>query len=716
MENVPRGFPQFDFGSHEEQAQLLSHYLWYHFHYRGGHGLRLFNKEYLLISDIWLGNAHPRGSTASIQNLHRRLLLDVHIDSEGYVSSHQHFSHAHDLGWPFPSWAQADSNPDRVKGKTVGWHFQPLDAVRGWVGADYLRRWNKEEYVGQMAASLWETDNAKSEGIVENRWRLKATGPSPTIITPEGYDFDAFNAPYLQLRWRRTRAPQSHAVPYVEWLCEADKEFCPDRRVYFYPDKTTLSDDCYHSIMNMYRHPQRRGKIKRVRICLAPGESDVQFDIDSFFSVYDTRHTINNPILILASSRYFNWTGDLDFLRRQINRLRLALWYQQTVMGGLEHNHIRNRWPGHDGLPSWHKDDDGTTTFNPGLGIGSNYWDILPFGWDDLYATNQYYAATLEMANLEEAIERHPGWNVPSGAMKLDPQRLRQHAKRVKETANRLFWSEANGRFVACIDKSGNQHDFGYTFLNLDSIWYDLATKQHAGEIMDWISGQRIVSGDTSTGTDIFRWQFGPRATTRRNLEWYGQGWYDPGSLPWGGQIQDGGAVLGFTFYDLWARLQVLGPDDAWQRLCEILAWEKDVRANGGYRKYYEGGQRGTTLQGGGTCGGLGIDHEFYESSLLPAIVPYGFVGLDAQPDGAFSINPRLPKACLEIAIGDVLYHNVRLDIRVTNEMIEIDCKDDPPDPIHLVYHGNWRQRGSELRGSTYTISQAGAYHYAKCD
>jgi hypothetical protein len=123
---VPDEFPHFTFVNHAEQAQLLSHYLWYHFRHRLGNSPTLFNKEYLLTSDIWLGNAYPRDSKERIQDVHRRNLLAVHMDDEGYVSSHQHFSQAHDLGWPLPSWAQAGNNPEHMKGKTVGWHFQPV--------------------------------------------------------------------------------------------------------------------------------------------------------------------------------------------------------------------------------------------------------------------------------------------------------------------------------------------------------------------------------------------------------------------------------------------------------------------------------------------------------------------------------------------------------------------------------------------------------------
>jgi hypothetical protein len=79
--NVPDDFPRFTFVNHPEQAQLLSHFLWYHFHHRLGNSTVLFNKEYLLTADIWLGNAYPRGSKEKIQDVHRRVLLDMYIDN-----------------------------------------------------------------------------------------------------------------------------------------------------------------------------------------------------------------------------------------------------------------------------------------------------------------------------------------------------------------------------------------------------------------------------------------------------------------------------------------------------------------------------------------------------------------------------------------------------------------------------------------------------------
>lgn len=714
INGVPADFPRFYFSSHDQEAQLLNRYLWYHFSTRPGNGKTVFNKEYLTTTDMWLGGAVDKSRHASIQEVHRQDLLGMTIDDEGYVHTHQHFSHAYDNGWPFPLWTQAWNSPNGVAGRTAGWHFQESGPDWMWVWG-YLKGWKLPQYYGETATKGWTLENVKSLGIVDNKWQLEATGVSPSIITPEGMEIEAFQSPFLQLRWLRTGEPPAHARPYLEWLCENDSTFGPDRRVYFTlgSDEWKHIDGVRHSIIEMYRHPKWTGKIKRIRISLAPGESDVKFSIDSFFTCYDTRHTINNPIFILASWQYFRWTGDTEFLKANINRMRMALRYQQTVMGGLKYRHIRNEWPGHDGLPGFVINADGSKTINPGHGIGSNYWDLLPFGWDDMYATAQYYASTLAMADIEEAIRQHPEWNVPVGALALDPTDLRKHAAEVKATANRKFWDAKKGRFVGCIDKNGVSHDYGFTFLNLDAIWYGIASPEHEKQIMDWISGKRVISGDTSTGSDIYRWRFGPRATTKRNVEWYGQGWSAPESIPWGGQVQDGGAVLGFAFYDLWARLKVYGPDDAWNRLLEILHWDKEVHDSGGYREYYKDGKQGTTLQGCGTAGGIGIDCEFYESILVPSIVTYGFIGLEPTPTD-LRISPRLPSQCPEIGVSNVSYHGARLDVIVSKDRVVVDVKDVPVNPVRIRLDGKWRLSGSDVISSVFDLSARRAYRFEK--
>ncbi|MEA3365015.1 MAG: hypothetical protein U9Q79_05185, partial [Candidatus Hydrogenedentes bacterium] len=504
-ENVPAYFPRFHFAGYDEDAALLNHYLWYHFSMRLGHSPVLFNKEYLTTSDLWMGGAVHPGRPAPIQEILRGDLLGIKLNADGYVWTHQHFSHAHEQGWPFPMWTQGPTGPE---GFGAGWHFQ--DNGPGWVW-DALRKNPNSPFAREKAIEGWELVNCESRGIVEKKWRLVSTGSSPMIVTPKGPRIMAFNAPFLQLRWTRSGTPKTSQLPYVEWTRKEDEAFSPERRVYFGFDSGNPNYESVtgttHSMITMHTHSQWEGEIKRIRIALAPDESDVEFNIDSFFTVYDTRHTINNPIYIMACWNYFRWTGDLAFLRRVVNDIRRALAYQQTTMGGLEHKHIRNEWVGHTGISGLERTPDGKKIIHYGQGIGSNYWDLLPFGWDDLYATNQYYASLLIMAELEEAILANPGWGLPGGALAFEPHSLRKHAADVKIEANKHFWNCDTGRFFAVIDKNGNGHDYGFTFLNLDAIWYGLASEEHAKSIMDWLTGQRIVEGDTSTGDDIYHWR-----------------------------------------------------------------------------------------------------------------------------------------------------------------------------------------------------------------
>ena len=158
--------------------------------------------------------------------------------------------------------------------------------------------------------------------------------------------------------------------------------------------------------------------------------------------------------------------------------------------------------------------------------------------------------------------------------------------------------------------------------------------------IHEWLSGARTVDGDTSTGADIYHWRFGPRSTTRRNIDYYFWGWSNPESVPWGYQVQDGGAVLGWSYYDLMARLKTAGPDDAAARLAEITKWFDETQAEGGYRAYYGKDPARGTMQGGNVPGGLGLDKEFFESVLVPQVMLYGFLGFRPTADG-FAIDPH---------------------------------------------------------------------------
>ncbi|NCA11186.1 hypothetical protein EBR56_05155 [bacterium] len=199
--------------------------------------------------------------------------------------------------------------------------------------------------------------------------------------------------------------------------------------------------------------------------------------------------------------------------------------------------------------------------------------------------------------------------------------------------------------------------------LNLEAIDAGLPAAKQGQSIFDWLDGKREVEGDTSRGADVYHWRFGPRSTTRRNVESYVWAWSRPQDIPWGGQVQDGGGVLGFSYYDVMARLDVNGPDDAWHRLEQITAWFREVQAEGGYRSYYAKPGRGT-LQGSGPAGGLGFDQEFLESVLVPQVMLYGFLGFRPTP-GGFEIRPRLPQAWPSLTVTGIHLHDRVIDVTV---------------------------------------------------
>jgi len=206
------------------------------------------------------------------------------------------------------------------------------------------------------------------------------------------------------------------------------------------------------------------------------------------------------------------------------------------------------------------------------------------------------------------------------------------------------------------------------------------------------------VEGDTSQGKDIYFWRFAPRASTRRNLDYYQWVWGAPESIPFGDQVQDGGAVLGFSYYDLMARLKVRGADDAWNRLQEILRWYEEVEQAGGYRKYYDGSRPGT-LQGGGTPGGLGLDMEFFESVLVPQVMLYGFLGFRPTGDG-FAIAPQLPSRWRSLRIERIRWQGYTLAITATPNTIRIEKEGEGDEaPLIQLPPGEWSTTGRTADG-----------------
>lgn len=662
---IPDSFPRFIVPGQDQAMQSLRTLFW--LHYPGAGPKATLWDEWLVTPALWPAVTQDN-QMQQFRDQWRQVLSDRIMAPDGYVATHQHASIAHQLGWPFPFWKQGNEHG-------WGWHFSLEGVPEGWHGTE------------ERTQEGWTTVGVADEGIGQGAWNLELTAPLATVVTPE-MDVEPLQAPFLQLRWRATGL--GNAQPYIEWTTKDAAEFSPGRRMYFEPVE---SDTVVYTMIPVFEHPAWTGTITGLRLGFNNGAPGAKVGVQALFTQYDTRHNINNANFVRGCTHYFLWTRDLNFLRLNINRMRSAIRYVMTEFRAREENVVFTPWVGHDGRTGVVVDGQGNKTIRHGVGIGNNYWDLMPMGHSDAYATIQYYDALLAMARIEKAVLGHPEWSVPRGVLAFDPGDLVRHAADVKKKGNELFWNAATGRFSCGIDADGNSHDYGFTFLNLEAIYYDFATAEHAAAIMDWISGKRIVEGDTSTGADIYHWRFGPRATTKRNLGYYLWAWNSPESIPWGDQVQDGGAVLGFSYHDLIARLRVLGPDDVAARLTEIATWFDEVAAAGGYRAYYDGSRPGT-MQGSGTPGGLGLDMEFFESVLVPQVMINGFLGLKPAADG-LSLDPALPAGWPSLTVTRIRAHNRILDIKAAPVAIDVDVVDVLPVDLgsftFYLPEGDWR-------------------------
>ena len=588
--------------------------------------------------DAWLPRA-TLWTDEKARERYRAVFLNRRIDDEGYVATQQHRGLAHSDGWPFPTYQQSGGS---------GWHFSLADEAYA-VGIFQQK--------AVLSTEGWEITGAVVEGIDPARGlNLRATNAVVTVTTP-AFRCGTIVAPFARIEWA-AQGLSAASQPYVCWLFEGESEWKPERRLGF--PALNDADGMRYANVPLYRHPGYGGVLTRYRFVF-DNAAGARLTVKSVITAIDSRHPGNNAHYTLGCADYFDWTGDAAFLCSVLPRLRRAMDFAVREFALREEKCVRVAWVGHDGRSGLGRDAAGKRVVNLGLGVGNGYYDLVPFGGRDAYVTVHYYAALLRLAALEQAAQQHPEWGIPADGRKLSPDELRKMAEDMRQQAGTLLWRPEVGRFAGWQDLAGTFYDYGFTFVNLEAVHYGLATPEQSRSIFEWLDGKRLVEGDTSTGADIYHWRFGPRATTKRNIETYVWCWPRPEDIPWGGQVQDGGAVLGFSYFDLMARLKTNGPDDAWQRLREILAWFRDVQAEGGYRAYYAKPGRGT-LQGGGPAGGLGMDQEFMESVLVPQVMLYGFLGFTPAGD-TYTVNPRLPKEWPSLTVTGIHFRDQILDI-----------------------------------------------------
>jgi hypothetical protein len=638
----PEDFPKFVVPGHEAEMSSLRDMFWLHYQVAG---------PQIPLWDEWLPNATlwpAVGSGPKLDEMRQRwahALASRIIDADGYVATQQHDGPAHAEGWPFPTWMQAGG---------VGWHFRPI----GVAGYD----------APPVTTKGWTLVGVADKGLGLKGWQFELNGGPATLETP-AFSTDAHLFPFLRLNCWSTGL--EHTKCYVEWTTKEEPEFASDRRAYF-DSPADASFEAPRELRIMIPVSRQRGwkgTITRLRIGVENADRG-QLVIKSFHVACDTRQNVNTLNFIRGCHDYFLSTDDFEFLRAQMPRVRTAMQFVDREFQTHAKKCIYTTWPGHEGR-SGVRYVNGQKQIVVGEGIGSNYWDLLPFGGEDALATVYYYDTLRKLAELEVLVAAHPEWKITSEGA-FDSHELLTFADVVRKHFQERFWNPATGRF-GTIDLDGNLHDYGFTFLNNEAVVFGAASPEQARSICDWIGGRRIVAGDTSTGDDIYHWRFGPRTTTLRNVDYYYWSWSDPASIPWGYQVQDGGAVLGWTYYDLMAQLKTAGPEVAAARLAEIAKWFDETQREGGYRAYYAKDPARGSLQGGNSAGGLGLDKEFIESVLAPQVMLYGFLGFHPTYDG-LKISPHLPKDWPELTVTRIHLHDRVIDVTAARDgSVKID-------------------------------------------
>lgn len=623
----------------------------------------LYAKEWETISLMWFDSKNSLSDNK--MNRLKFLLEDFPVDKYGYMWGTgyellpgmalpiQHFGQ----GWPFPDYPWSAGNAQ-------GWEFN----ARATLGFNSNAHHFESTGNGFVTAKYKGAElNIESPNISVNTFHAPFIELDLRVTDNDSYgNFSEIEDIYIS--WKNNESNEWHTVSQKEWstmpIDDIPAYFA--RRMYF----------------PMYKHPQWNGHTPeqsktvtnlRISVKTKGGKTvDLTAEINYLRLSYDSRQSNWSTIYISYLKQYLDFINDTVLLEKVLNKARMAMQFNLTHLKGYEGLIDLAYFVGKDGKNG------------VGHGIGNSYWDILTVTRFNFETNIRFYKALQDMAAIEIKAAEY-GIDVAEPAVVVGPQNsgniiysetpqtLLSLAETVKQQVTEEFWDQQKGRFIWGRKADGTIMDYGYTVFNLEAIEAGLASEHQKEQILSWISGERIIEGELSTGKDIYYYEFAPRTSTLKNSIDYMWRWN--GFMPFANQVQDGGAILYVSYYDLMSRLDYYGPDNAFKRLKEIQNWYQKVKQAGGegnnfYRRYYD--SLGLQMQGGDIQGGIGIDYEFLESCLIYNIIPLGFLGLNGTEPFTLNITPQLPKDLSFIKVENLHYDGILYDIKITNNSVEI--------------------------------------------
>ncbi|MBR2337127.1 MAG: hypothetical protein IKA61_04190 [Clostridia bacterium] len=688
----------------------------------GVNAVQFFWQEWNSMSYYW-HNSRDGFETDRIEGI-RKIHSNIPVDDYGYVwqesdavrpNNSTTQSGEHRMGWPFPT-------SINVVGST-SWDFNGTSVENPW-SSSFIK--GGEAHFNADAGlynGLLQTDVSEVESL--------------EFISPENDYSCAYYAPLLELDVRMyTEDPESIddiIVHYTTNRCHEWQSVSVNEKAFIsyeytpsyehliflpmYAEETWASDKECEIYVNQIR----------VEIKAKEGRTlSGRFGLNYVRSSFDTRHSNNNSIFISSLRNDYDFTGDLNYLKENITKARKAINFYMQMYDEERCLNDQSYLVGHDSDKTSRDKSDRTA-----MTLANGYWDVSFMTKYDFESNVYFYKALVDLAYLEGILAKNGITVDKSLATVKTADRQYNHgiseytytASSLNEIAGKVltelrkstndsdktgYWSEETGRFVGGYCEAEDKwYDYGYVMWNLEAIYYGVATDAQAKSIMDWISGKRIVEADKygSQGEDIYFFELGPRVNTysdenQNDLSIFNGSFNDPNCYFGETQIQNGGAVLYLTFFDLMARVDTYGADDAYDRLLAVKDWYMDIYdyyvASDNYNKnpdrfywdYYENGQwensnnkkyllqngvKGTLERGGRTAGAIGVDGEFLESFLVMSAIPYGFFGIDAENGNTLKIAPSLPSQLSYWGMENLAYNGVKYDLTVFKNSIRID-------------------------------------------
>ena len=398
---------------------------------------------------------------------------------------------------------------------------------------------------------------------------------------------------------------------------------------------------------------------------------------------FDTRRADNQAIYIGAVRNMFEFLGDKAMLKKYLPKVRSSISFYLKHLKGESGLLTVGELVGHEGYRA-----------QTGQGIGNGYWDIQITPAVNLYSNIYFYRALEATIYLEKTAKalgvtaENPTvllWDNTPYTYDYSVEALESlfsevKANMEKDVEDGGFWNPETGRFVPGINpepwedtNAEKYYDFGWTTYNLEALAAGIGTDAQVKSVLDWISGERIVDGEDATGEDIYTWEFAPVVNTVNNRDYLFWA-YTP--LPYGDQLQNGGAVLYLEYYDLMSRLRAYGGDGVFDRFKLLQKWYDKVSAAGGegetfYYTYYE--QEGIVLEGWDGNGQIGIDTVFMESTIMATAMPDAFYGMKAKDYYTLDFNPALPTKLNYMKMENVVFRGAKLDVTIGHDFFRLD-------------------------------------------